>query len=183
MRETPVKVTYISKKKILVVKMHSFTLLISCCYSVIILSVDFAGGVFFWRCSIQQLQRFMLGYFAGFLGMRPPSDFSATSASDFYHRGMLSMLQKLGPALDQVKAWQQAVDPAIDELRQVGYLLPQLMAQIRDSAGQINEFSQQQQRFEVALLGGLSEEQVAATGAGLGGSTSEVLGGGRLSAE
>ena len=61
------------------------------------------------------------------------------------------MLQKLGPALDQVKAWQQAVDPAIDELRQIGSLLPQLMAQIRDSAGQINEFSQQQQRFEVAL--------------------------------
>jgi hypothetical protein len=80
-----------------------------------------------------------------------PSDFSATSASDFHHRSMLSMLQKLSPALDQVKAWQQAVDPAIDELRQVGYLLPQLMAQIRDSAGQINEFSQQQQRFEVAL--------------------------------
>ena len=61
------------------------------------------------------------------------------------------MLQKLGPALDQVKAWQQAVDPAINELRQIGSLLPQLMAQIRDSAGQINEFSQQQQRFEVAL--------------------------------
>ena len=80
-----------------------------------------------------------------------PSDFSATSASDFHHRSMLSMLQKLGPALDQVKAWQQAVDPAIDELRQIGSLLPQLMAQIRDSAGQINEFSQQQQRFEVAL--------------------------------
>jgi TolA-binding protein len=58
---------------------------------------------------------------------------------------------KQGPALDQVKAWQQAVDPAIDELRQIGSLLPQLTAQIRDSAGQINEFSQQQQRFEVAL--------------------------------
>ena len=79
------------------------------------------------------------------------SDFLATSASDFHHRGMLSMLQNFGPALDQVKAWQQAVDPAIDELRQIGSLLPQLMAQIRDSAGQINEFSQQQQRFEVAL--------------------------------
>ncbi len=45
MRETPVKVPYISKIKILVVTMHSFTLLISCCYSVFILSVDFAGGV------------------------------------------------------------------------------------------------------------------------------------------
>jgi len=55
------------------------------------------------------------------------------------------------------------------------------MAQIRDSAGQINEFSQQQQRFEVALLGGLSEEQVAATGAGLGCNAGEVLGAGRLS--
>jgi hypothetical protein len=34
-----------------------------------------------------------------------------------------------------------------------------------------------------ANLGGLSEEQVAATGAGLGGSAGEVLGAGRLSAE
>ncbi len=68
---------------------------------------------------------------------------------------MLSMLQKLGPALDQVKAWQQAVDPAIDELRQIGSLLPQLMAQIRDSARQINEFSQQQFQCVVPVpLGG-----------------------------
>ena len=52
MRETSVKVPYISKINILVVTMNSFTLLISCCYSVFILSVDFAGGVFFWRCSI-----------------------------------------------------------------------------------------------------------------------------------
>ncbi len=69
------------------------------------------------------------------------------------------MLQKLGPALDQVKAWQQAVIPAIDELRQVGSLFPQLMVQIRDSARQIHEFSQQQQRFEVALLDLHSELQ------------------------
>ncbi len=41
-----------------------------------------------------------------------PSDFSATSASDFHHHSMLSMLQKLGPALDHVKAWQQAADTA-----------------------------------------------------------------------
>ena len=34
-----------------------------------------------------------------------------------------------------------------------------------------------------ANLGGLSEEQIAATGAGLGGSAGEVLGAGRLSAE
>jgi hypothetical protein len=40
-----------------------------------------------------------------------------------------------------VKAWQQAVDPAIDELRQIGPLLPQLMAQIRGSARQIHEFT------------------------------------------
>ncbi len=52
-----------------------------------------------------------------------PSDVSATSASDFHHHSMLSMLQKCGPALDQVKAWQQAVDQAIDELRQIGPLL------------------------------------------------------------
>ncbi len=58
---------------------------------------------------------------------------------------MLSMLQKLGPALDQVKAWQQAVDPAIDELRQIGPFLPQLMAQLRESAKQIYECTQQQQ--------------------------------------
>jgi hypothetical protein len=46
-----------------------------------------------------------------------------------------------------VKAWQQAVGPAIDELRQIGPLLrlPQLMAQIRDSERQIHEFAQQQQ--------------------------------------
>jgi len=72
---------------------------------------------------------------------------------------MLSMLQKLGPALDRVRAWQQAVDPAINELRQVGSLLPQLMAQIRDSARQIHEFAQQQKQFEVALLDLHSELQ------------------------
>jgi hypothetical protein len=87
------------------------------------------------------------------------SDFLATSASDFHHRSLLSILQKLGPALDQVKAWQQAVDPAINELRQVGSLLPQLMAQIRDSARQIHEFAQLQKRFEVALLDLHSELQ------------------------
>ena len=66
-----------------------------------------------------------------------PSDFSATSASDFHHRSMLSMLQKLGPALDHVKA-----------------CLPQLMAELRElreSSRQIYESAQQQQRFEVAL--------------------------------
>ncbi len=62
------------------------------------------------------------------------------------------MLQNLGPALDQVKAWQQAVDHVISELLQIGPLLPQLKAQIIDSARQILEFSQQQQRFEVDLL-------------------------------
>ncbi len=72
---------------------------------------------------------------------------------------MLSKLQKLGPALDQVKVWQHAVDPAIDELRQIGSLFPQLMVQIRDSAGQNHKFSQQQQRFEVALLDLHSELQ------------------------
>jgi hypothetical protein len=50
------------------------------------------------------------------------------------------MLQTLGPALDQVKAWQQAEDPAIDELRQLGLLLPQRIAQF-------HEFSQEQQHF------------------------------------
>jgi hypothetical protein len=69
------------------------------------------------------------------------------------------MLHKLGPALDKVKAWQQAVDPAIDELRQIGTLLPQLMAQLRDSARQIHEFAQQQKRFEVAPLDLHSELQ------------------------
>ncbi len=69
------------------------------------------------------------------------------------------MLQKLSPTLDRVKAWQQAVDPAINELRQVGSLLPKLMAQIRDSARQIHEFAQQQKRFEVALLDLHSELQ------------------------
>jgi hypothetical protein len=57
-----------------------------------------------------------------------------------------------------VKAWQQAVDPAIDKLQQIGPL-PQLMAQIHDSARQIHEFSQQQQRFKVALLDLHSELQ------------------------
>jgi hypothetical protein len=51
------------------------------------------------------------------------------------------MLQKHGPALHEVKAWQQAVVPAIDELRQICPLLPQLMAKIRNSARQIHEFS------------------------------------------
>jgi hypothetical protein len=88
-----------------------------------------------------------------------PSDFSANSASDFHHRSMLCMLQKLGPALDRVRAWQQAVDPSINELRQVGSLLPQLMAQIRDSARQIHEVAQQQKQFEVALLDLHSELQ------------------------
>ncbi len=69
------------------------------------------------------------------------------------------MLQKLGPALDQVKAGQQAVDPTIDELRQIGSLLPQLMAQIHDSARQIHGLSQQQQRFDVVLLDLHSELQ------------------------
>jgi hypothetical protein len=57
----PAKVPYISKINILVVTIHSFTLLSSCCYSVFILSVDFAGGDFFWRCSIQQVQRVIHG--------------------------------------------------------------------------------------------------------------------------
>jgi hypothetical protein len=52
------------------------------------------------------------------------SDFSATSASDFHHCSRMSMLHKLGPALNQVK----------DELRQIGPILSQLMAQIRKFA-------------------------------------------------
>jgi len=61
MRENPVKVPYICKINILVVALHSFALFISSCYSLSIRSVDFAGGVLFWRCSIQHLQRVMLG--------------------------------------------------------------------------------------------------------------------------
>ncbi len=61
MRETPVKMPCICKINILVVAVHSFALLISSCYSLFIRSVDFAGGVIFWCCSIQQLQRIMLG--------------------------------------------------------------------------------------------------------------------------
>jgi hypothetical protein len=57
MREIPVKVPYICKINILVVAVHSFALLISSCYSSFICSVDFAGDVLFWRCSI----RVMLG--------------------------------------------------------------------------------------------------------------------------
>ena len=71
MREKPVKVPYISKINILVVTMHSFTLLISCCYSVFILSVDFARGVFFWRCSTQRGMRSKQAR-AAVAGLPPP---------------------------------------------------------------------------------------------------------------
>ncbi len=62
MRENPVKVPYICKINILVVVLHSFALFISSCYSLSICSVHFAGGVLFWRCSIQHLQLFILVY-------------------------------------------------------------------------------------------------------------------------
>jgi hypothetical protein len=93
------------------------------------------------------------------------SDFLATSASDFHHRSMLSMLHKLGAALNQVNNELRQIGPILphvkdelrqigpilphvkDELRQIGPILPQLMAQIRKSA-------RQQQRVEVALLAG-----------------------------
>jgi hypothetical protein len=48
-----------------------------------------------------------------------PSDFSATSASDFYHRSLLSMLQKLGPALSMLKnlaQQQQRFEVALQDL-------------------------------------------------------------------
>jgi hypothetical protein len=69
---------------------------------------------------------------------------------------MLSMLHKLGPALNQVNNELRKISPILphvkDELRQIGPILPQLMAQIRKSA-------RQQQRFEVALLDLHSEPQ------------------------
>ena len=90
------------------------------------------------------------------LGMRILVDFLATSASDIHPRSMLSMLHKLGPALNQVNNELRKISPILpqvkDELRQIGPILPQLMAQIRKSA-------RQQQRFEVALLDLHSELQ------------------------
>jgi hypothetical protein len=69
---------------------------------------------------------------------------------------MLSMLHKLGPALNQVNNELRKISPILphvtDELRQIGPILPQLMAQIRKSA-------RQQQRVEVALLDLRSELQ------------------------
>jgi hypothetical protein len=44
------------------------------------------------------------------------------------------------------------MNPAIDKMRQIGSLHPQLMAQLRESARQIHESARQQQRFKVALL-------------------------------
>ena len=45
------------------------------------------------------------------------SAFSATSASDFNHRTLLSAVEKLRPELDELKAWQQAWQPVIDRLQ------------------------------------------------------------------
>jgi hypothetical protein len=47
------------------------------------------------------------------------SAFSATSASDFNHCTLLSAMEQLRPALDELKAWQQAWQPVIDSLRRV----------------------------------------------------------------
>jgi hypothetical protein len=73
---------------------------------------------------------------------------------------MMSMLHKLGPALNQVKDELRHICPISpqvkDELRQIGPILPQLMAQIRKSA-------LQQQRFEVALLDRGNFSQISST--------------------
>jgi hypothetical protein len=47
------------------------------------------------------------------------SAFSATSPpeSDFNHRTLLSAVENLRPALDELKAWQQAWQPVIDRLQ------------------------------------------------------------------
>jgi hypothetical protein len=45
------------------------------------------------------------------------SAFSATSASDFNRRTLLSAVEQLRPALDELKAWQQAWQPVIDRLQ------------------------------------------------------------------
>ena len=45
------------------------------------------------------------------------ANFSATSASDFNHRTLLSAVEQLRPALDELKAWQQAWQPVIDRLQ------------------------------------------------------------------
>ena len=70
---------------------------------------------------------------------------------------MLSMLHKLGPALNQVNNELRKISPILphvtDELRQIGPILPQLMAQIRKSV-------RQQQLFEVALQDPHSELQI-----------------------
>ncbi len=69
---------------------------------------------------------------------------------------MLSMLHKLGPALNQENNELRQISPILpqvkDELRQIGPFLPQLMASIRNSV-------RQQQRVEVALLDLRSELQ------------------------
>jgi hypothetical protein len=86
--KAPVKVPNICEKNILVVIANSFALNI-------LQEASFSDDSQFSNSS------------------ESSSDFSATSASDFHHRSMMPMLQKLGPALDQMTAWQQAVNPAI----------------------------------------------------------------------
>ncbi len=91
-REIPVKVPYICKINILVVTVHSFTLLIS-------QEVSLSGAA-----QSSNSSALCSDNAPDSSECEPPSDFSATSTSDFHHRSMLSMLQTLGPALDQVKA-------------------------------------------------------------------------------
>ena len=45
------------------------------------------------------------------------SAFSATSASDFNHRALLSAVEQLHPALDELRAWRQAWQPVIDRVQ------------------------------------------------------------------
>jgi hypothetical protein len=45
------------------------------------------------------------------------SAFSATSASDFNHCALLSAVEQLHPALDELRAWQQAWQPVIDRVQ------------------------------------------------------------------
>ena len=45
------------------------------------------------------------------------SAFSAMSASDFNHRALLSAVERLHPALDELRAWQQAWQPVIDRVQ------------------------------------------------------------------
>ncbi len=81
----------------------------SSCYSAFIRSVDFAGVSLSGAAQSSNSSALCADNVQDSSECESPSDFSATSASDFHHCSMLSMLQKLGPALNQVKAcqWQQ----------------------------------------------------------------------------